>query len=130
MVEATQQRREVDERERGSRQRGREGVREGGREGSKMSGEGGGRFGSPTPVMGESGEEMVCPGSPGGLSLAGHTDGLAEEGESGAMGYQQTLMYGRYSKSLGDQIKEEAKRQKVVEKLRKKEHKKRKQELR
>merc|ERR1719187_2631153 len=46
------------------------------------------------------------------------------------MGYQQTLMYGRYSKSLGDQIKEEAKRQKVVEKLRKKEHKKRKQELR
>merc|ERR1719323_1960894 len=37
------------------------------------------------------------------------------------MGYQQTLMYGRYSKSLGDQIKEEAKRQKVVEKLRKKE---------
>ena len=80
--------------------------------------------------MGESGEEMVCPGSPGGLSLAGHTDGLAEEGESGAMGYQQTLMYGRYSKSLGDQIKEEAKRQKVVEKLRKKEHKKRKQELR
>merc|ERR550525_946781 len=36
------------------------------------------------------------------------------------MGYQQTLMYGRYSKSLGDQIKEEAKRQKVVEKLRKK----------
>ena len=95
-----------------------------------MSGEGGGRFGPPMPVMGESGEEMVCPGSPGGLSLAGHTDGLAEEGESGAMGYQQTLMYGRYSKSLGDQIKEEAKRQKVVEKLRKKEHKKRKQELR
>merc|ERR1719209_827762 len=46
------------------------------------------------------------------------------------MGYQQTLMYGRYSKSLGDQIKEEAKRLKVVEKLRKKEHKKRKQELR
>merc|ERR1740131_516042 len=46
------------------------------------------------------------------------------------MGYQHTLMYGRYSKSLGDQIKEEAKRQKVVEKLRKKEHKKRKQELR
>ena len=95
-----------------------------------MSGEGVGRFSLPTPVMGESGEEVVCPGSPGGLSLAGNTDGLAEEGESGAMGYQQTLMYGRYSKSLGDQIKEEAKRQKVVEKLRKKEHKKRKQELR
>ena len=54
----------------------------------------------------------------------GDDDGKSE------MGYQQTLMYGRYSKSLGDQIKEEAKRQKVVEKLRKKEHKKRKQELR
>ena len=123
-----------------SRERGREGEREKGEEGEReqrcrgkgeMSGEGGGRFSLPTPViMGESGEEMVCPGSPGGLSLAGNTDGLAEEGESGAMGYQQTLMYGRYSKSLGDQIKEEAKRQKVVEKLRKKEHKKRKQELR
>merc|ERR1719187_277092 len=46
------------------------------------------------------------------------------------MGYQQTLMYGRYSKSLGDQIKEEAKRQRVVEKLRKKEYRKRKKELR
>lgn len=113
---------EQGEKEKGSKEQGK--VRK------VMSGEGGGRLGAPTPVMGESGEEMVCPGSPGGLSLVGHTDGLAEEGESGAMGYQQTLMYGRYSKSLGDQIKEEAKRQKVVEKLRKKEHKKRKQELR
>jgi len=95
-----------------------------------MAGEEGSRFGPPIPVKDESGDELVCPGSPGGLSLAGPTDGLNEEGESGAMGYQQTLMYGRYSKSLGDQIKEEAKRQKVVEKLRKKEHKKRKQELR
>ena len=95
-----------------------------------MAGEEGSRFGPPIPVKDESGDELVCPGSPGGLSLAGPTDGLAEEGESGAMGYQQTLMYGRYSKSLGDQIKEEAKRQKVVERLRKKEHKKRKQELR
>ena len=109
------------------------GVEEGGSrewERKEMAGEEGSRFGPPIPVKDESGDELVCPGSPGGLSLAGPTDGLAEEGESGAMGYQQTLMYGRYSKSLGDQIKEEAKRQKVVEKLRKKEHKKRKQELR
>ena len=68
----------------------------------------------------------VCPGSP----AMGPGEGLEGEGEQGAMGYQQTLMYGRYSRSLGDQIKEEAKRQKVVEKMRKKEHKKRKQELR
>jgi hypothetical protein len=55
---------------------------------------------------------------------------MEEEHEAGAMGYQQTLMYGRYTRSLGDQIKEEAKRQKVVEKMRRKENKKRKQELR
>ena len=41
------------------------------------------------------------------------------------MGYQQTLMYGRYSRSLAEDIKEEAKRQKLVEKLRQKELKKR-----
>ena len=35
--------------------------------------------------------------------------------EMGAMGYQQTLMYGRYSRSLSDQIKEEAKRHQLVE---------------
>ena len=132
--ERSEQRRTGREGEKGARREGERGAgrkavrRQRGKE--EMSGEGGGRFSLPTPVMGESGEEMVCPGSPGGLSLAGNTEGLAEEGESGAMGYQQTLMYGRYSKSLGDQIKEEAKRQKVVEKLRKKEHKKRKQELR
>ena len=40
------------------------------------------------------------------------------------MGYQQTLMYGRYSKSLADDIKEAAKRQKLVEKIRQKELKK------
>ena len=71
--------------------------------------------------------ELVCPPSPAlgtGLGLEDDRE------EQGAMGYQQTLMYGRYSRSLGDQIKEEAKRQKVVEKMRKKETKKRKQELR
>ena len=49
----------------------------------------------------------------------------AEEEENGAMGYQQTLMYGRYSKSLGEEVK---KRQKIVEKLRLREIKKRKYE--
>ena len=48
-----------------------------------------------------------------------------EEEENGAMGYQQTLMYGRYSKSLGEEVK---KRQKIVEKLRLREVKKRKHE--
>jgi len=53
-----------------------------------------------------------------------------EDQEESAMGYQQTLMYGRYSRTLGDQIREEAKRQKLVEKRRKKESRKRKRELR
>merc|ERR1719397_505557 len=46
------------------------------------------------------------------------------------MGYQQTLMYGRYSKSLGDQIKKETRAMMTPRRPRKKEHKKRKQELR
>jgi len=45
-----------------------------------------------------------------------------EEERNGAMGYQQTLMYGRYSKSLGEEVK---KRQKIVEKLRVREMKRR-----
>jgi chloride channel 2 len=49
--------------------------------------------------------------------------------EMGAMGYQQTLMYGRYSRSLSDQIKEEAKRHQLVEN-RSKEYKSLKKELR
>ena len=61
--------------------------------------------------------------SPGGV-------GEEEEEGMGAMGYQQTLMYGRDSRSLGDEIKEEAKRQQLVEKRRRKEYRKRKKELR
>jgi len=49
--------------------------------------------------------------------------------EAREMGYQQTLMYGKYSRSLGDQIKEEAKRQKMVDKRRRKEYRRRKREL-
>ena len=41
------------------------------------------------------------------------------------MGYQQTLMYGRYSRTLADEVRQEAKRQKLVEKLRQKQQKKR-----
>ncbi|XP_040580336.1 chloride channel protein 2 [Lepeophtheirus salmonis] len=46
-----------------------------------------------------------------------------------AMGYQQTLMYGRYSRSLGDYAKEESKRLKLIDKQRQKEYRKRKREL-
>ena len=48
----------------------------------------------------------------------------------GAMGYQQTLMYGRYSRSLGDELREEVKRQKMLEKTHKREYRKIKTELR
>ena len=62
------------------------------------------------------------------VNVASNSDD--DEGEDGKektedMGYQQTLMYGRYSRSLAEDIKEEAKRQKLVEKLRQKELKKR-----
>ena len=63
------------------------------------------------------------------LSTMDYGSEVEEEG-MGAMGYQQTLMYGRYSRSLGDQIKEEAKRQQIVEKRRRKQDRERKQELR
>ena len=46
------------------------------------------------------------------------------------MGYQQTLMYGRYSRSLGDDLREEMKRQKMLEKTHRKEFRKIKTELR
>ena len=54
----------------------------------------------------------------------GEGDGKSE------MGYQQTLMYGRYSRSLGEFAKEEAKRQRRdIEIERRKESKKRMREL-
>ena len=46
-----------------------------------------------------------------------------------AMGYQQTIMYGTYSKALGDYAREEAKRQKVEEKMRKRRTRKETAEL-
>ena len=42
-------------------------------------------------------------------------------GDSLGMGYQQTLMYGRYSKSLGEIAKEEARKQKIIEREKNKE---------
>ena len=53
-----------------------------------------------------------------------------EEAGAGAMGYQQTLMYGRYSRSLGDELREEMRRQKMLEKTHRKEFRKIKNELR
>ncbi len=47
-----------------------------------------------------------------------------------AFGYQQTLMYGRYSKALGEQLKEEAKRIRQLEKQRKEEYRRQRKELR
>ena len=42
----------------------------------------------------------------------------SEDENQPAMGYQQTIMYGTYSKALGDYAREQAKRQKVEEKQR------------
>ena len=52
-----------------------------------------------------------------------------EENGKPQMGYQQTLMYGRYSKSLGRYAKEEAKKAQMVERKRKRELDKRHREL-
>ena len=57
-------------------------------------------------------------------------DDITETGEMGEMGYQQTLMYGRYTRDLGEQLRTELKRQKMLEKTRKKELKRIKADLR
>ena len=46
------------------------------------------------------------------------------------MGYEQTLMYGRYTRDLGEELKTELKRQKILEKTRRKELKRMKTDLR
>ena len=46
------------------------------------------------------------------------------------MGYEQTLMYGRYTRDLGEELKTELKRQKILEKTRKKELKRIETDLR
>jgi hypothetical protein len=53
-----------------------------------------------------------------------------DEDQRSAFGYQQTLMYGRYSKALGEQLKEEARRIRHLEKQRKEEYRKQMKELR
>ena len=58
---------------------------------------------------------------------SGNEDDNDEQATS--MGYQQTLMYGRYSRSLGDYAKEEAKKQRMIEAQRKKDTKRRMREL-
>lgn len=51
-----------------------------------------------------------------------------DESESG-LGYQNTLMYGRYTKDLGEYAKDEARKLKILEKRRKQEDKARNKEL-
>ena len=57
----------------------------------------------------------------------GASSGLKDIEEE--MGYQQTLMYGRYSRSLAAAAKEEAKRLRMIEQMRRKESKRRIREL-
>lgn len=61
-------------------------------------------------------------------SLSGGGGGGIKDFEE-EMGYQQTLMYGRYSRSLAAAAKEEAKRMRMIEQLRRKESKRRIREL-
>ena len=46
---------------------------------------------------------------------------IKDLGDVPDVGYQQTLMYGRYSKALGEVAKEEARKQKIIERERHKE---------
>ncbi|XP_004535620.2 chloride channel protein 2 isoform X6 [Ceratitis capitata] len=64
-------------------------------------------------------------GRPSGASTAGGTD---DEDESG-LGYTHTLMYGRYTKDLGEFAKDEARKLKLLEKRRKQEDRQRNKEL-
>ena len=58
-------------------------------------------------------------------------DEVTDGGELGSeMGYQQTLMYGRYTRDLGEELKSELKRQKILEKTRRKELKRIETDLR
>ena len=77
--------------------------------------------------MAKSTNSLMVPTAEDRLSAGGSA---VDDDEGREMGYQQTLMYGRYSRSLGDQVREEAKRQKSVEKRRRKEYRRRKRELR
>uniref|UniRef100_A0A034VB89 Chloride channel protein 2 n=1 Tax=Bactrocera dorsalis TaxID=27457 RepID=A0A034VB89_BACDO len=61
-------------------------------------------------------------GRPNGNSAAGIDD--PDEDESG-LGYTHTLMYGRYTKDLGEFAKDEARKLKLLEKRRKQEDKQR-----
>ena len=64
-------------------------------------------------------ESLLVPDPTGATnsSTTINEDGDEEERQT-AMGYQQTLMYGRYSKALGEYAREEAKRQKIIDKKR------------
>ncbi|XP_036327176.1 chloride channel protein 2-like isoform X2 [Rhagoletis pomonella] len=64
----------------------------------------------------------------GGSAGAGGTADDTEEDETG-LGYTHTLMYGRYTKDLGEFAKDEARKLKLLEKRRKQEDKQRNKEL-
>ncbi|XP_016951211.1 chloride channel protein 2 isoform X7 [Drosophila biarmipes] len=65
-------------------------------------------------------------------SLGHHHDRSPLDGgdeEEGGLGYHHTLMYGRYTKDLGEFAKDEARKLKILEKRRKQEDKQRNKEL-
>lgn len=75
------------------------------------------------PVAGPSGSIVSS------VSTAGGSGNESDDDRQTAMGYQQTLMYGRYSKALGDYAREEAKRQKILDKQRKRRLHKEREEM-
>ena len=69
--------------------------------------------------------------NPSDIEVEVEGDDMSELGGGlGGMGYEQTLMYGRYTRDLGEELKTELKRQKILEKTRRKELKRIKTDLR
>ena len=59
-------------------------------------------------------DNLNVPAEAGSVTSSINNSNEDEDERQTAMGYQQTLMYGRYSKALGDYAREEAKRQKYL----------------
>lgn len=62
-------------------------------------------------------------------SLHGPREQALSDDEEGGLGYTHTLMYGRYTKDLGEYAKDEARRLRLLERRRKKDDKARNKEL-
>lgn len=56
-------------------------------------------------------------------SLHGPREQALSDDEEGGLGYTHTLMYGRYTKDLGEYAKDEARRLRLLERRRKKDDK-------